>query len=80
MTPESRTEDAKAALMIAIRTMRTACDEAEYRVNSGRDMACAVQHAFVWGLANATSHIEVAHQRLEDAHHLRLIQAQERQS
>jgi hypothetical protein len=58
-----RDEKVARNLAIAIRTMRDACDTAERRVAAAKDdiqASAAVLHAFAWGNANATSHVDTA--------------------
>ena len=62
-------ERVKGNLLIAIRTMRGACDRAEQRIVADNGRATQnVLHELVWGFANATSHIQSAMSWTEDAH------------
>jgi hypothetical protein len=64
-TAESYRENGAAALRVAVKRMRDACDEAERSIRCGSSRECAtayrdVMHSLAWGLANATSSIESA--------------------
>lgn len=69
MTSDGMKVRAAQQLAAAIKTMREACDRAEFDAATGDGNACQrVLHSLAWGFANASSGIESAMARVEDGH------------
>lgn len=76
MSTQAMNERVRNNLLVAVRTMREACDDAERRIESGAEGEVAnVLHAFALGFANASSSIERAMAAVEDSHNIALMAA-----
>jgi len=82
MNADSQRDRAKQRPLGAIRTMRSACDDAERIVvlNGAAEAAQGVLKALAWGLANASSGIETAMAALEDAHVIAAMETAEKKA
>lgn len=74
---ERVTENLNAAVSI----MRAACDDAERCAREGNGRAARnVMHALMWGMANASSHIESALAAAEDGSNIMALAQEQRQN